>query len=186
MQRLLTHPDTVSRYCLRFGGVLILLSAFMVTIDVVCRKLFGVTIAGADELSGYGFGIATMMALSAALIGRANIRIDIGYQTFPKPLRALADLVALVLLVGFIGLIAWVGFDVLSGSLEHWSRSITPLRTPLAIPQALWFVGMFLALVTGSVLILAVLDRIVRRDWNAVQRIAGIKSVDEQIDDEIK
>ena len=166
MQRLITHLDTVSRYCLRFGGVLILLSAFMVTIDVVSRKIFGVTIGGADELSGYGFGIATMLALSAALIGRTNIRIDIGYQAFPKPMRALADLIALVLLVGFIGLIAWVGFGVFAGSAEHWSRSITPLRTPLAIPQAFWFAGMALAVVTGAVLIFAVLQRLFQRDWD--------------------
>lgn len=184
MQTLLSKLDGLSRLCLRFGGFLILASAFLVTIDVITRKIFGWTLAGADELSGYAFGISTMMALSAALLGRTNIRIDIGYQAFPKPMRAFADLLSLVLLVGFLGMVAYLAYGIVADSIQHWSRSITPLRTPLAIPQSLWFLGLLLSVITGVFLILAVATQIVRRDWANVQALAGIKSVDEQIEEE--
>ena len=182
---LLDKLNSVSRVCLVFGGFLILAAAFLVTADVIARKIFGWTLAGSDELSGYAFGISTMLALSAALLGRTNIRIDIAYQAFPKPARAFADLFGLVLLVGFIGVVTVLAYGVVSDSFQHWSRSITPLRTPLAIPQSLWFLGLVLALVTGVALIITVALQIVRRDWNAVQKLAGIKSVDEQIDEEL-
>jgi len=185
MQPLLDKLNGLSRLCLVFGGFLILGAAFLVTADVIARKILGWTLAGADELSGYAFGISTMLALSAALLGRANIRIDIAYQAFSKPARAFADLLGLVLLVGFIGVVTVLAYGVVADSFQHWSRSITPLRTPLAIPQSLWFFGLALALVTGVVLILAVVSNIVRRDWSAVQTMAGIKSVDEQIDEEL-
>ena len=185
MQRLLDRLNGLSRLCLIFGGFLILGAAFLVTADVIARKVLGWTLAGADELSGYAFGISTMLALSAALLGRSNIRIDIAYQAFSKPARAFADLLGLVLFVGFIGVVTYLAYGVVADSFQHWSRSITPLRTPLAIPQSLWFFGLALALVTGVVLILAVVSNIVRRDWSAVQTMAGIKSVDEQIDEEL-
>ncbi len=186
MNGLLSVLDRVSIWCLRFGGLLILLSAFLVTVDVVFRKLLGFTLGGADELSGYAFGIGTMLSLSAAMIGRSNIRIDIGYQAMPIPMRAIADLLALIALVGFIALVSWFAYDVLFDSIKHWSRSITPMRTPLAIPQAFWFAGMVLAVVTGVALIITVAMGILRRDWAQVQKVAGIKSVDEQIEEETK
>ena len=184
MRAMLRTMEKVSRVCLVFGGLLILASALLVTTDVIFRKIFGWTLAGADELSGYAFGAATMLALSAALLGRTNIRIDIAYQGFPRPLRAAADLLGLVLLVGFLAVVTYLAYGVLADSVTHWSRSITPLRTPLAIPQGLWFAGLVLACLTGVVLIVAVSVSILRRDWATVQEIAGIKSVDEQVEEE--
>lgn len=184
MKFLLNRLETLSNLCVTLGGILILTAALLVTGDVVFRKLMGLTIAGADELSGYAFGAATMLALSAAMLNRSNIRIDIGYQRFPKQLRAIADLLGLILFVSFIGLVATLGYGVVSDSYQFWSRSVTPLRTPLAIPQTLWFAGLCLAVVTGTVLILHVATLIAKRQWDEVQKIAGVKSVDEQIDEE--
>ena len=59
-----------------FGGALIILSAFLVTLEVFLRKLFNISLGGADELSGYAFGVATTFALSFALLERAHIRVD--------------------------------------------------------------------------------------------------------------
>lgn len=184
MKSLLHRLETVSNLCVTLGGVLILLAAVLVTGDVIFRKILGLTIAGADELSGYAFGAATMLALSAALLNRSNIRIDIGYQKFPKPARALADLLSLILLVGFIAFVAYLGYGVVADSYQHGSRSITPLRTPLAIPQTLWFAGLCLAVITGVALIVHVATLIAKRQWDAVQKVAGVKSVDEQIEEE--
>jgi len=184
LDRLIGKFDTLARYLVWLGGAMLILSAFMVTIDVFARKFFNASMAGSDEISGYAFAVSTMLALAYALLHRANIRVDAFYQYFPAPLRALADIVGLLLLLTFIALITYLGFNLWLDSLNYGSRSITPLRTPLAIPQTLWLLGLGFCLLTGLLLLAAGIRGLIRGDWASVQRHLGIKSVDEQISEE--
>ena len=59
------------------GGILIVLSAFLVTLEVFLRKAFNVSLGGADEISGYAFGVSTALALSFALFERAHVTIHL-------------------------------------------------------------------------------------------------------------
>ena len=68
--------DKLSRIAVWFGGIALLISAVIVTLDVLSRKIFGVTMSGSDEISGYVFAASTTLAYSYCLINRANIRID--------------------------------------------------------------------------------------------------------------
>lgn len=167
-----------------FGGAILILSAAVVTVDVLLRKVLSVSLGGSDELSGYAFGIATMVSLAYALIHRANIRVDAFYHHFPKPLRAVVDIAGLGLLVAFLSLIAYLGFKMWSDSIVFGSRSITPMRVPLAVPQTLWLGGLLFGVLTGFVLVLAGATALWRREWQRVQTLVGVKSVDEQIKDE--
>ncbi len=92
------------------GGGLILLAAVLIGIDVLMRKFLNRSIGGADELAGYALAIGTAWGLGAALIDRAHIRIDSLYVLFPRKLRLLLDLAALVLFVAFFALMTWHGF----------------------------------------------------------------------------
>ncbi len=166
------------------GGTMLILSAAVVTVDVFMRKAFSVSLGGSDELSGYAFGIATMLSLAYALLHRANIRVDAFYHHFPRPVRAVADIVGLILLIAFLTMIARLGFNMWSDSLAFGSRSITPMRTPLAIPQGLWLAGLVFGVFAGLVLIGASAAALWRRDWQRVQALVGVKSVDEQIEEE--
>jgi len=176
--------DHLARWFVWIGGTLLIGAAFLVTADVLVRKIFGLSLAGSDELSGYAFGVSTMLAMAYALLHRTNIRVDAFYHHFPAGLRVVADMVGLALLIAFVGAIAWLGFNLLADSITHQSRSITPLRTPLTIPQAAWFLGAAFCILTGVLLLAAALAAAWRRDWPGVQRLIGIKSVDEQIEDE--
>ncbi len=180
----ITAIDIVASRLVWFGGALLILAAATVTVDVLMRKIFSVSMGGSDELSGYAFGISTMLSLAFALVQRANIRVDAFYHHFPKPLRAVADIAGLLLLVSFIALIAYLGFGLWSDSVAFGAHSITPMRVPLAIPQGLWLGGLLFAVFTGVVLIFAGATALWRGDWHRVQAVIGIKSVDEQIDDE--
>ena len=62
------------------GGAALMLSAIMVTLDVIARKIFSITISGSDEISGYVFAAATTWAYSYCLLTRSNIRIDALYN----------------------------------------------------------------------------------------------------------
>lgn len=184
LERLLKGIDGFSLRLVWLSGTLLILAAFMVTIDVIVRKLFGVTMAGSDEITGYAFGISIMLSLSYAIIHRSNIRIDAAYQHMPKIVRAILDIFGMVLLVTFIGFVAYRGWFLLLDSYEFGSRAITPLRTPLAIPQTIWFFGMAFAVFTGAVLILIGLGGLLKGDWKLINERMGIPTVNEQIEDE--
>lgn len=182
--KLLVGLEGFSLRMVWLSGALLIIAAAIVTVDVFVRKIFGVSMAGADEITGYAFGISIMLSLSYAMIHRSNIRIDAAYQHMPSPIRAVLDVFGMALLVGFISYVAWRAGFLLSDTYEHGSRAITPLRTPLAIPQTFWFLGMVFAVITGVVLIMTGLLGIFKRDWRTVNKRLGIPTVDEQIEDE--
>jgi len=184
IDRALNGARRLSHVLVWIGGSLILLSAIVVTIEVFARKIFNVSLGGADELSGYAFGVATTCAFAYALFERAHIRVDALYNLFPRPLRIVASFVGLLLLVGFAAVASWMAFSMVADTLTHGSRSITPMRVPLAIPQIPWMLGWLFFIVSGLLLMLAALKRCFAGDLEGAEHLIGTKSVDEQIDDE--
>lgn len=176
--------DALSLRLVWLGGALLILAAFIVTVDVILRKLFNISMAGSDELSGYAFGIATTFSLTYALMHRSNIRVDALYQHLPTWLRATLDILGHVLVVTFIAYVTWRGFLMVVDTWQNQSRSISPLRTPLAIPQTLWIAGLILCVITGTVMTVSALISFFKRDWATIQQTIGIKSLDEQIEEE--
>lgn len=184
LDKLLLGLEGVSLRLVWLSGGLLILAAAIVTVDVFFRKVFGVSMAGADEITGYAFGSSIMLSLSYAMIHRSNIRIDAAYQHMPAPIRAFLDVFGMILLVGFVGYVMWRSGFLLADTYEFGSRAITPLRTPLAIPQTLWFGGMVFAVITGIILIITGIVGLIKGDWRSVSQRLGIPTVDEQIKDE--
>ena len=159
-------------------------SACMVTVDVLLRKFLSVTLGGADEISGYLFAIATMWAFSYAALHRVNVRIDALYMLLPRALRAVLDLLGLTLLTGFVLLLTWRAALLFTDTVENWSRSITPLQTPLAIPQSLWLAGLVLFSFTLLLIMTACVAALMRGNLPRVQRLAGVRTVSEEVEEE--
>lgn len=186
MNGLLALTRRLSQWGLWFGGALILLAALLIGVDVVLRVAFNRSIGGADELSGYALAIGTAWALGAALLDRAHIRIDSLYLLFASPLRSALDIVGLLLMLAFFGLIGWHGIGVFQQSLRSGSRSQSAIETPLVIPQALWLIGLALFLLTGVVLLLHAVRLAWRGEAAAVARAVGTKSAEEEVEEEIE
>lgn len=184
LERLLTNTRTLSLWLTWIGGTLIVLSAFLVTLEVFLRKLFNVSIGGADEISGYAFGVATALALSFALFERAHIRVDALLGAIPKALHGVVNLFGMVLLIGFALVIVYNVWSMVGDTLSNGSRSITPMRVPLAIPQIPWLLGWAFFVFSGVLLCLVALKRMAQGDHAGTQDLIGVKSLDEQIQDE--
>lgn len=167
------------------GGWALLAAALLVTYDVITRKVFGISIAGADEISGYVFAVATAAAYSYALMSRANIRIDFIYNRFPEVVQRLLDILAMVALAGFFAVICYHAWTLVSDAYVYDSRSITPMRTPLLIPQALWFAALAFALMTSITLLVLSILALMRGDLGTVKSLIGIPSLDEEIAEEM-
>ncbi|WP_052261728.1 TRAP transporter small permease subunit [Leisingera sp. ANG-M1] len=184
LESLLTRTRKLSLWLTWAGGTLIVLSAFLVTLEVLLRKIFNISLGGADEISGYAFGVATAFAFSFALFERAHIRVDALMGILPRKLHPLINMLGLALLIGFAGIVAVMVWSMVADSVQHGSRSITPLRVPLALPQIPWLLGWLLFVASGVLIGLVALRRLAKGDQAGVQDLIGVKSIDEQIEDE--
>jgi hypothetical protein len=86
--------------------------------------------------------------------------------------------------MGFAAILVENVWYMVADSLENGSRSITPMRVPLALPQIPWLLGWMFFLFSGFLILLVALKRMLQGDGVAAQDLVGVKSLDEQIEDE--
>ena len=171
----------LSRYAVWLGGLALLLSAVMVTVDVFARKFFSVTMSGSDEITGYVFAAATTWAYSYCLINRSNVRIDAVYNFIPRAVRAILDILGMLLLLIYMSYLTVKAFDVFWTSWQRDSVSITTLATPLWIPQLLWFTGLVLFCLTLIFMLAYTITAFAKQDIRLVQQLAGAMSAQEEV-----
>jgi TRAP-type C4-dicarboxylate transport system permease small subunit len=181
LDRVLGHAAKASQVAVWLGGGLLLAAAVLTTIDVFVRKFLSWSFGGADEFSGYMFAISTSFAFAYTLLHRTNVRIDALYLVLPRPVRLALDLVGFLLLGGFLTLITERAFDVWWNSYLNSSVSITPLVTPLALPQGFWFAGFVLVLLVFALMVVRIAVAIGQRDWSRISDLLGVRTLEEEI-----
>lgn len=176
--------NTAARCAVLASGALTIASVLLISYDVIVRKLFGITIGGSDELSSYAFAISTSWSLAYGVLQRANVRVDVLYQHLPVRVSALLDWLSLVCMGIFIGYLTFYAYDVVAQSWIYGSRANTPLGTPLALPQGLWFGGLvFMCLILALMLIRSSVA-LVTGDLETVKLVAGMRSTKEEAEEE--
>ena len=168
------------------GGWMLLLAAIAVASEVILRKVFTISVGGANELSGYAFAVGGSWAAAYALMERANIRIDAIYRMMHRRVRSLIDLFALSCLIGFVTFLSWRAYLVLSETILLGARSNTPLGTPLWIPQSLWLIGMIVLIVVGLYLLLRAARAFTRGDDQQVAELIGTVGIESELEAEMK
>lgn len=124
-----------------FGAIFLVLSV-VVAVETISRKLFNVSLQGADELGGYALAVGSTIAFSLALMGRAHIRVDVFHERFPRGVQAALNWLSVASLAGLGAFIAWVAFKVIGDTLAYGSTAQTPWATPLILPQGVWYAGL--------------------------------------------
>ena len=185
MDPLLGLARRIARAGAWFGGALLIAAALLVGVEVVIRKVFSLSVGGADELAGYALAISTSWALAFTLLERAHIRIDSLYVHLPVRLCALLDIAGLLLLITFFGLITWYGYGVFQTSYSLGARSMSPLGTPLLLPQLLWVLGLVMFLAIALLLLVRALVALVAGDLATVRRLVGSRTLSEEVAAEI-
>jgi TRAP-type C4-dicarboxylate transport system permease small subunit len=185
MDRLLQIAHGVARGGAWFGGTLILAAAILVAVDILIRNLFVVTFGGADELAGYALAVGSAWALAFALLERAHVRIDLLYQHLPIRLAALLDILCLSVFTAFMILLARHGYAVFMQSLTADTHSMSALAIRLAIPQAVWVLGLALFVVVALLLLIRAALALVAGDDSLVVRLLGSRSATEEVEHEL-
>lgn len=185
MNNQLAPIHLIARASAWVGGITLLACAFLISLDLILRKLFGISMGGADEIAGYVLAIVSSWAFPIALLKRSHIRVDILYSRLPLKPRVGLDLLALLGMAVFVGTLLWHSGQVLLDSIHYRSISTTPLQVPLWIPQSLWFAGYLFFAVTILILAWASLTQMRQQRLAAVSALIGIHSVEEEIREEV-
>lgn len=184
MPKLLAKVDRMAQIGAWVSGAILLLASIMIAIEVILRKLFAISMGGADELSSYALAISCSWGFSFALFRKAHIRIDVLYVRLPRKCRHLMDLLALVLFGLYMIMLSYFAFTVVQTSLAKHSVANTPLATPLWIPQGLWFLGLIGFTVTILLILAGTLRYLMAGDAAGALTLSGAATLDEEIEEE--
>jgi TRAP-type mannitol/chloroaromatic compound transport system permease small subunit len=164
---------------------MILLASIVVSVEVVSRKLLSFAFSGSDEIAAYLFAVGTSWSLAHVLVTRGHVRIDVVYGYLGARGKAAFDLIAIVGLAILVTAIVDRTGEIFLDNLAGANRSNTPLRIPLAWPQAPWFAGFVLFLIVTVLAFLRSVQALVRGDLALVSETIGVPSQDEEVKGEL-
>ncbi|OYX42747.1 MAG: hypothetical protein B7Z02_11145 [Rhodobacterales bacterium 32-67-9] len=167
------------------GGLIIVVTAGLITVEVLLRKIADISTGGADELSGCALAIGSSWSMGFALLRRAHVRVDALYARFPGTPRAWLDCLAILSMTGFALVLTWFCAGVLVESITLDARSTTTLSIPLWIPQGLWVVGLMIFSAVSLILSFHAIRSLIAGDSDSVRRLVGSRTADEELADEL-
>ena len=167
-----------------FGTVFLSL-AVGVTVETLARKLFNISIQGADELGGYALAVGSTIAFSLALMGRNHIRVDVFHEMLPQRIQAGLNWVAIMSMAAFAGFIAIISFKVITDTLHYRSTAPTPWQTPLIWPQAVWYAGLVIFALVALGYALRATKLLLAGDLTTLNHDFSPKSAKEELKEEL-
>lgn len=175
-------PQRVSRILAWVAGAFILFGcSALITLDVITRMVFRRGVIESFELSGYAFAAAIGFGLAFTVTSKANVRVDIFLNLLPKRLRRTCDVIAALSLSIVALALAWFAWKTLSQSISMQARSVSTLQVPMAIPQGIWWVGIFWFACIAVLLPVQAMLRLLRGDGAGFDVLIGTPEKSDEI-----
>lgn len=130
----------VNRVILIGLGILLWGGVIVVLLDITLR-LFGSSLGGTDEISGYLMAIMAAWGMGYTLTALGHIRIEALRDKCGTNLKLALDVLAIASVAVVVTLIAVKGWPVFERSWLSNSRANTPLETLLWTVQLPWLLG---------------------------------------------
>jgi TRAP-type C4-dicarboxylate transport system permease small subunit len=184
MNTLVSLTDRISTWGAWIGGGLLFATAVLIAVEVTLRKVFTISMGGADELSSYALAIACSWSFGFALFRKAHIRIDVLYTRFPARIRHFLDILSLALFGFYMIMLSYFAFFVVQTTIQRQSVANTPLATPLWIPQTLWYAGIVAFTLTIIVILAATVYHLATGNPGAAFALSGASTLQEEIEEE--
>ncbi|KXJ51417.1 MAG: C4-dicarboxylate ABC transporter permease [Thalassospira sp. Nap_22] len=150
-------------------------SVILIISEILLREA-GISLGGAEEISGYVMAGVASWGLSYALTELAHVRIDLIRLRLQERGKAFLDLLAIVTLAAVATIVAIQCWPVLSKTIERGSTANTPLETPLWIPQLVWFSGWLWFALCSCALVILTLVLLMRRNFDTADSLVGARS----------
>lgn len=126
-------------------------SLVMVVVGVVGRYVLHVGVVFVDEYAGYALVVMAFMGLAHTLTAGKHIRIDVVVTLLPEKARAWLDVCTAIVAFGTCILVGVQGWQRAMTSYTVGTVSVSPIETPLFIPQL--FIPLGLAFLSVSLLL---------------------------------
>lgn len=136
------------------SGTLIFLISFLAVLEVIARTFL-------DKPTSWSLAFSQFMLLYAIFLGSAycfqqggHIRVDLLVDHMPKKIRAVMNIIGLLIASIFVGVLAWQGYEntVLSAKFDY--LTITTIQIPAAYLYVIIFVGSILMLLSLMAMIM--------------------------------
>lgn len=186
MQRFHAIVASISLWMARIGGLMLVGSAVVITMEILARKVILIPFSVGSELSSYALAISASWSFSYALLNRAHVRIDVIRNWMSPTIRFCLDVLALGSLGGVAMILAWFAWDTVDTSWTLGARENTSLGTLLVIPQGLWFAGLVWFAFVCVEQLAFVMFAVVRRDRTAAAAIVTTPDVSDEIDEALE
>ncbi|MFM7345570.1 MAG: TRAP transporter small permease subunit [Tagaea sp.] len=176
-------PQRISRLLAWAAGACILFGCgLLISLDVITRAIFRRGVVESFEISGYAFADAIGLGMAFAVASKSHIRVDIALGALPKGWRAPCDLLASAALALIALALAWYCWGTLAQSIDMNAKSVSTLQTPMALPQSVWFAGLFWFAAMAVIVTLQALARLLAGDRAGFEALVGSLRVDEEIE----
>ncbi|MDM8542927.1 TRAP transporter small permease [Desulfococcaceae bacterium HSG7] len=182
--RFISKAQRLSQVAAWVGGLILLLTSILIAIEVVLRKVFTVSMGGADEISSYAMAISCSFGFSYALFQKAHIRIDVLYNKCPQVIKYVLDILSLTLLGLYMIVLSYFGFIVFWTSFVKDSTANTPLHTPLWIPQLIWVIGLSGFAISIILILAGTIYSLVKKDFKTAGMLSGVATLKDEIEKE--
>ncbi len=179
----ISKGERIARVATWISGALLFATSALIAVEVVLRKVFTVSLGGADELSGYAMAISCSWAFAYALYRKAHIRIDIIYMRISSRFQLFLDILSLALFALFMTVLTYFASQVVITSIVRQSTANTSLQTPMWIPQSLWLIGLLFFTWSIYMLLLGTIGGIWNKNLADVRQISLIATLDEEIEE---
>jgi len=167
-----------------FGGIFSVL-VIVVTIETIARKLFNISLQGADELGGYALAIGSTLAFSLAVFGRNHIRVDVLHEKLPLWLQGWMNWFVPTSMAVFAIFLCFVTVNVLTDTISYSSTAQTPWATPLIYPQSIWYAGLVIFACVTSIWAIRATYLLARGRIETLNKEFEPKSAKEEIKEEL-
>ena len=157
MKRIVAGIREVNRFFAYVSGYVLLGLSFYITFGIVARH-FGLPVQGIDEVGGYIIATTGTFSFAYALIERGHTRVDLVIAKLPRYGQVILNVAASLGAAAVATFMMTFGWRALSESLLFDSHSSTTLRTPIWIPQSIWFAGLFVFAATAVAMALHALE----------------------------
>jgi len=149
--------ESLNRGCYYAASLAILLSAIILTYEVIIRYIFKVPTIWEIEFSVYLIIMATYLGAAYGLKDDAHISINIIVRLLPDAYRRKLTIVTSLLSLAFCMILAWKGWEMWWGATSKGWRSESLWGPPLTIPYIFLPLGMTLLSLQYVILIVGLI-----------------------------
>lgn len=123
------------------GGLFLTLAVFIVVIEIVGRNLFAYSMVGADEIASFAVIWSVFFTASIGVKRNIHVRIDVLFYLLPPSIARMVDALGTAISVFFTVYLTYSGWALMQESILFGELTMTMLRMPIWIPQAILPIG---------------------------------------------